>query len=54
MAESRQIIITWDRHTNHFHLYITIVPRVSRAADLGIGSGVFIDTSLPEESAKFR
>jgi UDPglucose--hexose-1-phosphate uridylyltransferase len=44
---------TRDRHTDYFHWYLTIVPRVSRTAGFEIGSGMFINTSLPEESAKF-
>lgn len=46
-------IPTRDRHTDYFHWYITIIPRVSRTAGFEIGSGMFINTSLPEESAKF-
>ena len=44
---------TRDRHTDYFHWYLTIVPRVSRTAGFEIGSGMFINTGLPEESAKF-
>ena len=35
------------------HWYITIVPRVSKAAGFELGSGMFINTALPEVSAKF-
>lgn len=38
---------------DYFHWYLSIVPRVSKAAGFELGSGMFINTSLPEESAKF-
>ena len=44
---------TRDRHTDYFHWYLTIVPRVSRTAGFEIGSGMFINTALPEDSAQF-
>lgn len=37
----------------YFHWYITIIPRVSKAAGFELGSGMFINTSLPEESALY-
>lgn len=37
----------------YFHWYLTIVPRVVRTAGFEIGSGMYINTSLPEESARF-
>ncbi len=46
-------IPTRDRHTDYFHWYLTIIPRVSRTAGFEIGSGMFINTGLPEESAKY-
>lgn len=33
--------------------YVTIVPRLSRTAGFELGSGMFINPSLPEESAEF-
>jgi UDPglucose--hexose-1-phosphate uridylyltransferase len=44
---------TRDRHTDYFHWYITIIPRVSRTAGFELGSGMFINSSVPEESAEF-
>jgi UDPglucose--hexose-1-phosphate uridylyltransferase len=35
------------------HWYLTIVPRLSKAAGFELGSGMYINTALPEESAKF-
>jgi UDPglucose--hexose-1-phosphate uridylyltransferase len=34
------------------HWYVTIVPRVSRQAGFELGSGMYINTALPEESAR--
>ncbi len=36
-----------------FHWYISIVPKVSRAAGFELGSGMYINPALPEESARF-
>ena len=35
------------------HWYLAIVPRVNRVAGFEMGSGMFINTALPEESAAF-
>jgi len=35
------------------HWYVAIVPRVNRVAGFELGSGMFINTSLPEDSAAF-
>lgn len=37
----------------YFHWYLTIIPRVSKMAGFEIGSGMFINPSLPEKSAEF-
>lgn len=36
----------------HFHWYISIVPRVIRAAGFELGTGMYINPSLPETSAQ--
>ncbi len=36
-----------------FHYYVAVVPRVARAAGFELGSGMFINTAQPEESAAF-
>lgn len=38
---------------DYLHWYITIVPRLSGMAGFELGSGMFINPSLPEESAAF-
>jgi UDPglucose--hexose-1-phosphate uridylyltransferase len=37
----------------YHHWYVTVVPRVTRAAGFEIGSGMYVNVSLPEESAAF-
>lgn len=38
---------------DYLHWYITIVPRLSRTAGFELGSGIYINPSIPEESAAF-
>ena len=38
---------------DYLHWYITIVPRLSRSAGFELGSGIFINPAIPEESADF-
>ena len=42
-----------DGDSEVFHWYVAIVPRVSKAAGFELGTGMYINTSLPEESAAF-
>ena len=42
-----------DLGVDYLHWYITIVPRISYAAGFEIGSGIYINPSLPEECAEF-
>lgn len=37
----------------YFHWYVSIIPRLTRVAGFELGSGMFINTSLPEENAVF-
>lgn len=39
--------------TDHFHWYISIVPRLSIQAGFEMGSGIHVNASIPEESADF-
>ncbi len=41
------------RGASYLHWYVAIVPRISRSAGFELGSGMFINPSLPEESAVF-
>lgn len=36
-----------------FHWYISIIPRVGHAAGFELGSGMFINTAIPEQAAAF-
>jgi UDPglucose--hexose-1-phosphate uridylyltransferase len=37
----------------HFHWYVSIIPRMTRMAGFELGSGMFINTVVPEEAAEF-
>ena len=41
------------RENPFFHWYISIIPRVTLSAGFELGSGMFINTSIPEESAEY-
>ncbi len=40
-------------NSEYFHWYISIVPRITQVAGFELGSGIYINTSIPEESADF-
>ncbi len=42
-----------DPGHEYLHWYLTVVPRVTRAAGFELGSGMFINTMLPEDAAAF-
>jgi len=42
-----------EKPTQFFHWYLAIVPRLTKAAGFELGSGIYINTALPEESARF-
>ncbi len=37
----------------HFHWYVSVIPRLTRTAGFELGSGMFINTVLPEAAAEF-
>lgn len=37
----------------HLHWYLAIVPRITRSAGFELGTGMYINSSLPENSAEF-
>jgi UDPglucose--hexose-1-phosphate uridylyltransferase len=43
----------YERESAYVHWYVAVVPRVTRAAGFEMGTGMFINTALPEESAHF-
>ncbi|MBD3559133.1 hypothetical protein H6S82_09705, partial [Planktothrix sp. FACHB-1355] len=44
---------TRDGQTSYFHWYIAIIPRVSKSAGFELGSGMYINTAMPEDSAQY-
>ena len=38
-------------YADHLHWYVTLIPRVTQTAGFELGSGMYINTALPEESA---
>lgn len=46
-------IPTAEQRTDYSHWYIALIPRVSLSAGFELGSGMYINTALPEESAAF-
>ena len=42
-----------ERSVRYLHWYLSIVPRLSRAAGFELGTGMFINTAVPEECADF-
>ncbi|MFQ3680206.1 MAG: DUF4931 domain-containing protein, partial [Pseudanabaenaceae cyanobacterium] len=44
---------TDDAATDYFHWHLSVMPRASKIAGFELGSGMFINTVMPEESAAF-
>ena len=44
---------TRERDLDFFHWYLSVIPRISETAGFELGSGMFINVALPEESAEF-
>jgi UDPglucose--hexose-1-phosphate uridylyltransferase len=42
-----------DGGTRYYHWYVSVVPRVTKTAGFELGSGMFINVSLPEENAEY-
>ena len=42
-----------EQGLEYFHWYLNIIPRLTQPAGFELGSGMFINTALPEESAEF-
>jgi UDPglucose--hexose-1-phosphate uridylyltransferase len=43
--------ITEDEEDPYYHWHIRIIPRLSTIAGFEIGSGIYISTALPEDTA---
>jgi UDPglucose--hexose-1-phosphate uridylyltransferase len=37
----------------YFHWYLSVIPRLTRTAGFELGSGMFINTVIPEQAAEF-
>ncbi|UCC16216.1 MAG: DUF4931 domain-containing protein, partial [Dehalococcoidales bacterium] len=44
--------VTTDEDNPYYHWHIRIIPRLSMIAGFEIGSGIYINTTLPEDSVK--
>ena len=42
-----------NRTVKYYHWYVSVIPRLTKMAGFELGSGMFINVSLPEESARF-
>ncbi len=42
-----------EKGIEYFHWYMSIVPRITNPAGFELGSGIFINASIPEECAEF-
>ena len=42
-----------SRYVRYYHWYISVVPRLTKLAGFEIGSGFFINTTIPEQNAEF-
>ncbi len=42
-----------NRYCKYYHWYISLVPRLTRVAGFELGSGFFVNVTLPEENAQF-
>jgi UDPglucose--hexose-1-phosphate uridylyltransferase len=42
-----------EEQAEYYQWHIRIIPRITEAAGFEIGSGIFINTALPEETAPF-
>ncbi|MBN1191287.1 MAG: galactose-1-phosphate uridylyltransferase [Dehalococcoidales bacterium] len=42
-----------EGHTDFYQWHVRIIPRITEAAGFEIGSGIYINTALPEETAAF-
>ena len=40
-------------NSNYLHWYVTVIPRVNRSAGFELGSGMFINPTVPQECAAF-
>ena len=44
---------TQSRYLRYYHWYLTIVPRLTKSAGFELGSGIYINPTIPEANAEF-
>ena len=42
-----------NRHSRYCHWYLSLIPRLTRVAGFEMGSGMFINVTVPEADADF-
>lgn len=42
-----------DQNSDYLHWYVSVVPRVTKTAGFELGSGMYVNPALPEDSAAF-
>lgn len=42
-----------NRYVRYYHWYISVIPRLTKVAGFELGSGFFINVTLPEQNAEF-
>jgi UDPglucose--hexose-1-phosphate uridylyltransferase len=42
-----------DEQEDYYHWHLQIIPRLANPAGFELGSGIYINVSLPEETAQF-
>src|SRR5438876_10572810 len=42
-----------NRYCKYYHWYISLIPRLTKVAGFELGTGFFINATLPEENAEF-
>ena len=42
-----------NKGVRYYHWYVSVIPRLTKLAGFELGSGMFINVSLPEENARF-
>jgi UDPglucose--hexose-1-phosphate uridylyltransferase len=42
-----------DREVKYHHWYVVVVPKLTTPAGFEIGTGIYINTTLPEQCAEF-
>jgi len=42
-----------NRYSRHYHWYLSLIPRLTKVAGFELGSGMYINVTLPEANAEF-